>query len=106
MLDDDTLIFVASRKRAYLVELARRTIGLRSGYQLGLRSNTSRVCAGFGEVLVSNDFGTESVRITHIRPLSPEEHDEILIRFGKKEPEIEHTPEPVDVEGAEVEELD
>jgi len=41
-----------------------------------------------------------------IRELSPEEHEGLLIQYGKKEPEIEHTPPPQDVEGAEVEELD
>ncbi len=48
----------------------------------------------------------ESIRIASIRELSPEDHDDLLIQFGKKEPEIEQTPEPQEVEGAEVEELD
>ena len=106
VLDDRTLVLEASRNRTYLVELSRRVFDLRTGYRLGLKSNTSRVCAGFDEVIVNADFGAESVRISHIRLLSPEEYEELLIRFGKKEPEFEQTPEPAEVEGAEVEELD
>ena len=48
----------------------------------------------------------ESIRIASIRELSPEDHEDLLIQFGKKEPEIEQTPVPQEVEGAEVEELD
>jgi hypothetical protein len=48
----------------------------------------------------------ESIRITSIRELTPEEEEHLLIQFGKKEPEIKHTPAPQEVEGAEVEELD
>lgn len=106
VLDDRTLVLKASRNKAYLVELSRRVFDLRSGYRLGLKSDTSRVCAGFDSVVVNAEFGPEAVRISHIRLLSPEEYEELLIRFGKKEPEVEHTPEPEEVEGAEVEELD
>jgi hypothetical protein len=51
-------------------------------------------------------FDGESIRITSIRELTPEEEEDLLIRFGKKEPEIKQTPAPHEVEGAEVEELD
>jgi hypothetical protein len=51
-------------------------------------------------------MGNESIRIASIRELSPEEHEHLLIQFGKKEPEIEQTPAPREVKGAEVEELD
>ena len=106
VLDSRTLIFLASGNKAYLAQLARRVNDLATGYRLGLVSDTSRLCAGFGEVVVTNNFGTETVRITHIQLLTPDEHEEILIRFGKKEPDVVHTPEPEEVEGAEVEELD
>jgi len=36
----------------------------------------------------------------------PEEGQTLLIRFGKKEPEIKQTPAPQEVKGAAVEELD
>jgi len=48
----------------------------------------------------------ESIRIASIRELSPEDHEDLLIQFGKKKPEIEQTPAPREVKGAEVEELD
>ena len=58
------------------------------------------------EVIVDDGFGPERINIRSIRQLSPEDLDDLLIRFGKKEPEIEQTPATEDVEGAEVEELD
>jgi len=71
-------------------------------------SPTGRICSGFSEVVIGDSFGdrTEAVRIRHIRLLLPEEQEDLLIRFGKKEPEIRQTPVPRDVEGADVEELD
>ena len=48
----------------------------------------------------------ESIRIESIRELTPEDEEHLLIRFGKKEPEIKHTPPPEAVKGADVEELD
>ncbi|MGI9224737.1 MAG: hypothetical protein ACR2QX_09695 [Woeseiaceae bacterium] len=50
--------------------------------------------------------GTIRDYIAAIRQLTPEEHEELLVRFGKIEPEIEQTPAPVRVDSAEVEELD
>jgi hypothetical protein len=51
-------------------------------------------------------FNGESIQISSIRELTPEDEEALLIQFGKKEPEIEHTTEPAEVEGADVEELD
>jgi hypothetical protein len=51
-------------------------------------------------------MANESIRIESIRELAPEDHEYLLIQFGKKEPEIEQTPVPREVKGAEVEELD
>ncbi len=48
----------------------------------------------------------DSIRIASIRELSQEDHEYLLIQYGKKKPEIEQTPAPSDVKGAEVEELD
>ena len=59
-----------------------------------------------GEVVFSGDFDRETVRIASIRQLEPEEEEKLLIQFGKKEPEIKHTPAPQEVKGADVEELD
>jgi hypothetical protein len=51
-------------------------------------------------------MGLESIGIQSLRQLSTEEHEDLLIRFGKKEPEIKQAPAPREVDGAEVEELD
>jgi hypothetical protein len=86
--------------------LRRRAMGLRSSWGIDFDSPTSRICAGFSEVLFKGQFDGESIRIASIRELSPEEHEYLLIQFGKKEPEIRQTPVPKEVKGAEVEELD
>ncbi len=66
--------------------------------------------AGFAQHLVKSflkvSFDGESVRIASIRELGPEEEEDLLIRYGKLEPEFEQTPAPQEVKGAEVEELD
>ena len=81
-------------------------MGLRTSWSIGFRSSTGQVCAGFGEVIVDDGVGLDRIRIASIRYLTREELDTLLIRFGKKEPEIESAPEPAEIEGAEVEELD
>jgi hypothetical protein len=67
---------------------------------------TGRICARSGELVVDDRMGPESIRIAAIRQLTPDEHRELLVRFGKIEPEFEQAPAPVEVESAEVEELD
>jgi hypothetical protein len=57
-------------------------------------------------LIVDDGMGVEKIRIRSVRQLTPEEYDDLLVRFGKKEPDVEQTPEPVPIEGAEVEELD
>jgi hypothetical protein len=59
-----------------------------------------------GEVVVNDGFRLESYRIRSIRELSPEDLEDLLIRFGKKKPEIEQPAATEEVDGAEVEELD
>ena len=107
VLDDRNLIVNAGGKRTYHVELSRRAFGLRSNWSIGFRSPTGRLCPGFGEVIVDDGFDrAEAIRVSTIRAVDPDELDEILVRFGKKEPEYEEPPPEEDVQGAEVEELD
>ena len=106
VLDDANLIVSGSSKRKYHVTLRRRANGLRSSWKIGFRSTTGRICANSGELVVDNGMGPERIRIAAIRQLTPEEHEALLVRFGKIEPEIEPTPAPVELESAEVEELD
>ena len=106
VLDDANLIVTEGANRRYHVVLTRRAYGLRSSWQIGFRSSTGRVCGGFDDLIVKEGFGPESIRIASIRRLTPEDEDELLVRFGKKEPDTVQTPTPEDVESAEVEELD
>jgi len=58
------------------------------------------------EVIVDDGIGPERINIRSIRQLSREEVDDLLVRFGKKEPEIKPAPAKEAVQPAEVEELD
>lgn len=64
------------------------------------------ICPVSGEVIIDDGFGPTRLSIRSIRRLSPDDLDDLLIQFGKKEPEIEQTPATEEIEGAEVEELD
>jgi len=106
VLDESNLIIEGSGRREYHVVLRRPARGIRSTWAIGFHSPGSRVCAGFSEVTFRGHLGNEAISIASIRELSPEEHEYLLIQFGKKKPEIEQTPAPREVKGAEVEELD
>lgn len=106
VLDEQNLIVSASSKRAYHVVLQRRAYGLSSSWAIAFKSPTSRICEGFSEVLFRGHLNGDKIRIDSIRELSPEEEENLLIRFGKREPEIKQAPANHEVEGAEVEELD
>jgi len=106
VLDESNLVVTASAKRKYHIELLRRAYGLKSSWHIGFTSPTSRICPGFSDIVVDDSFGPEKIRIRSIRALSPEEYDDLLIRYGKKKPEIVEAPATDEVESAEVEELD
>ena len=105
VLDESNLIVEAGGRRHYHLILQRRAHGLKSSWTLAFESPTGRVCPGFSEVHYSGGMDSGSVRIRSIRELSKEEHEYLLIQYGKMKPEIEQTPEPNDVKGADVEEL-
>ena len=106
VLDEGNLIVTSAVKRKFHVVLTRRAFGLRSTWSVGFKSPAGMICPMSGEVIVDDGFAPASYRIRSIQQLSPEDLDDLLIRFGKKEPEIEQTPATQDVDGAEVEELD
>ncbi len=106
VLDDSNLIVESSGRRHYHLTLRRPARGLRSTHGISFDSSTGRVCARFSDLVFRGTLGPESVNIELIRELNEEQHEDLLIRYGKKEPEIKQTPVPRDVEGAEVEELD
>jgi len=106
VLNESNLIIEGTGRSNYHVVLQRPARGIRSTWAIGFDSPSSRVCAGFSEVIFQGHMDNESIRIASIRKLIPEEHEYLLIQFGKKKPEIEQTPVPREVKGAEVEELD
>ena len=106
VLDESNLIVSASGRRQYHVALQSRAFGLRSNWAIGFKSPTGRICSGFSEVVFDGHFDGESIRIASIREISAEEKEDLLIRYGRKKPEYEQAPEPKDIKGADVEELD
>ena len=106
VLDESNLVIEGPGRKKYHLVLRRPARGIRSTWAIGFDSPSSRVCAGFSEVIFQGHMDNESIRIASIRELSPEEHEYLLIQFGKKQPEIEQTAVPREVKGAEVEELD
>ena len=106
VLDDANLIVSERPKRNYHVVLSRRAMGLRSDWRIGFSSVTNQICGGFSDVVTDGGFGPEKIRIASIRRLTPEQEEDLLIRFGRLEPKNEQPRQPEDVESAEVEELD
>jgi hypothetical protein len=78
---------------------------LKRSHGIWFKTTTSRVCAGFDSIEYEGST-VDNNRIASIRELTKEDEEHLLIRYGKKEPEIKQTPAPQEVEGAEVEELD
>ena len=106
VLDNANLLVTQGVKRKYHVQLSRPAYGLRSSNSIGLHSRSGRICGGFSELLLDEGLQAERIRIRSIQQLSPESEEDLLIRFGIIEPEFEQPRRPVDIEGAEVEELD
>lgn len=106
VLDESNLVIDGAGRRKYLVSLQRRAYGIDSAWQIGFDTMGSQICAGFSSVVFNGSMDNESIRIMSIRALEPEEHESILIDYGKKEPEVQQTPTPKEIEGADVEELD
>lgn len=109
VLDESNLILDAGGRRKYHVTLRRRAYGLDSAWNIGFDTNMSRICGDFDNIVYHSHqglSGRNSVRIASIRKLRGEDYDDLLIKFGKKDPEIIETPAPNDVKGADVEELD
>jgi hypothetical protein len=106
VLDEANLIVEGSGRRSYHVGLQRRAYGLKSSWSIAFSSPTNRICARFSELIYEGNFEKESIRISSIRELTAEDEEDLLIQYGKKEPEIKQTPAPAEVPGAEVEELD
>jgi len=81
-------------------------MNLGSSTAIGFDSNSGRICSNFSDLVVHSSFGHEAIRITSVRRLTPEDEHDLLVRFGKKEPDYTEPRQTEQVDGAEVEELD
>lgn len=104
-LDDRNLLIYGPAKRAYLVTLFRPSFELRSSFQLGFSSRDDRLCPYGGDAIVVGSLSREEIGIQSISRVSEEQVEQLLVRYGKKEPAEQQAPEPGKVKGAEVEEL-
>ena len=107
-LDDRNLLIWGPAKRGYLVTLFRPAFGMGSSFRLGFSSRDDQLCPYGGDAVVFGGLGDDQVNVQSITRVTADQADEILIRYGKKKkpPTEKRTPEPADVPGAEVEELD
>ena len=106
VLDDANLSVTAGASRKYHVLLSRRAMNLQSSRAIAFDSNTGRICSNFSDLIVDSSFGPDRIRITSVRRLTPEDEHDLLVRFGKKEPDYTKPRQTEQVDGAEVEELD
>ena len=104
-LDDRNLLIYGPGNRAYFVTLFRPSFELRSSFQMGFSSRDERLCPYGGDAIVVGSLNREEIAIQSISRVSEEQVEQLLVRFGKKEPSGQPTPEPGKVKGAEVEEL-
>lgn len=106
-LDSRNLLIYGSARTAYFVRLAHPAIGLRTSLQIGFRSRDNQLCPYGGDQLVfGGGFANEAVNVRAISRISQEQVEELLVRFGQKEPDQQRVPAPREVKGAEIEELD
>lgn len=105
VLDDKNLVVTSTRKQKYHIRLSHAAFGLSSAWGVGFTSRTGQVCPG-SDLVVSNGFDPEAVRIYSIRAIDETEYEHLLVRHGKKVPEKVQAPPDEDIAGAEVEELD
>ena len=106
-LDSRNLLIYGSAKTAYYVRLAHPTMDLRSSMRVGFRSRDNQLCPYGGDQLVFvGGLADNAVSIRAISRLSKDQEEELLVRYGRKEPDQQRIPAPREVKGAEIEELD
>lgn len=105
-LDDKTLLIWGGTRKPYYVRLVFPARDMSSAIGIGVDSRDDRLCPYGGDGLKFGRFDPIPVGIRSISKLTMEQADAILVRYGKQEGSEPTTPEPRDVEGAEVEELD
>lgn len=105
LLDDSNLLIYGPANRAYYVTLFRPSFELRSSFRLGFSSRDDRLCPFGGDGIVVGSLNREEIGIQSISRVSEEQTEQLLIRYGHKEPAEQQVPAPDNVEGAEIEEL-
>jgi hypothetical protein len=94
-----------SGNRSYLVTLMMPSFDLRSSSQIGYISRDDSLCPYGGDRLILDRMSNYDVMIRGISRLTDQQVDELLIRYGKKEPPEQQDQAPPEVKGAKVEEL-
>ena len=105
VLDNANLIVTAAARKKYHIVLSRQAMNLQSSRAIGFDTTTSRICSKFSYLIAEGSFGPEKIRIASVRYLTPEDENDLLVRFGKKEPDYEEPRQAEEVVGAEVEDL-
>jgi len=105
-LDDRHLLISGSARRTYFVTLLSPVFELRGSASLRFQSRDEQLCPYGGDTIIFGTFGRGGTRIQSISRVSAEQEEEILLRFGLIERAEQAPPEPGNVTGAEVEELD
>ena len=104
-LDSRSLLIEGAGKRTYFVTLVVSSFELRSSHQLGFSSRDDWLCPYGGDAIIFDSFTNEQVGIRSVSKVTPEQAEELLIRYGKKQPAEIRDQEPREIEGAKVEEL-
>jgi hypothetical protein len=104
-LSRDSLLIHVSGKRSYFVRLLTPGFGLKSSFQLGTRSRDEQLCPYGGDSIIFDSLPGGEARIRAISRVTPDQVEQLLIRYGKKEPGDTEDPTPPVMSGAEVEEL-
>jgi len=104
-LDNRNLLVEAAGRRHYLVTLVMTSFELRSSFRLGFRSRDDWLCPYGGDRIVFEGLANDEISIRSITRLTAEQTEDLLVRYGKKEPTEQQDPPPPDLKGAEVEEL-
>ena len=104
-LDDRSLLIEGLGKRKYFVTLQMSSFDLRSSHQMRFSSRDEWLCPYGGDSIMFGTFSDHGVGIRSIGKVTEEQAEDLLIRYGKKDPGEEQNPVPKEIEGAAVEEL-
>ena len=104
-LDNRNLLIEGAGRRHYLVTLVMSSFDLRSSIHLGFRSRDDWLCPYGGDRIVFDGLDNDEIAIRSITRLTAEQTEDLLVRYGKKEPTEQEDPPPPELKGAEVEEL-